>query len=176
MKKFIMTCAAAMVAMVMDAQFYAGGSLGIETESHDGDTETTLLLKPEVGYNLNEKFSVGMVFGYGESGRGEHKLKSFTINPYVRYNALSIDKLTVFLDGGFGYENQKLGEVKTNIWSFGVKPGLAIALNKKISFVTHVGFVGFESSKPNTDGAKATNTFGAKVNGNKLDFGVYYNF
>ncbi len=176
MKKIIMTFAAAMVAMAMDAQIYAGGTVGFVTESTDGNSESTLLLQPEVGYNFAENLAVGIVFGYGESGKDEHKLKTFTINPYLRYTALKFDKVNIFLDGEIGYTNKKYGGVKTNIFEVGVKPGVAINLNEKLSLVTHVGFLGYQNSKPDYDGAKATNTFGVSVDGNSLDFGIYYNF
>jgi hypothetical protein len=72
---------------------------------------------------------------------------------------------------------------KTNAWGIGVKPGVAVNLNEKLSFVAKLGFVGFESSKPDVDGAKATNTFtidlsgnGSAFNSNGLTFGLYYNF
>ena len=95
MKKIVLTMMAAMVAVVMDAQIYAGGSVGFQTVSHDGNSTTAFTLKPEVGYNLNEDWAIGMAFGYSEKGKDESKVKTFIINPYVRYNAVKLDKVTL---------------------------------------------------------------------------------
>lgn len=177
MKKIVLTMMAAMVAVVMDAQIYVGGAVGFQTVSHDGDSETAFTLKPEVGYNLNEDWAIGMAVGYGETGKDLTKVKTFIINPYVRYNAVKLDKVTLFLDGSFAYQSiDPKASYKTNEWGIGVKPGLAVALTDHLSFVSHLGFVGYESSKPDFDGAKATNTFGVAIDANSLDFGLYFNF
>ena len=55
------------------------------------------------------------------------------------------------------------------------KPDVAIALNNKLSFVAHVGFLGYESVK-NVDTKEKVNTFGLDLDGNALSFGLYYNF
>ena len=165
-----------MVAVVMDAQVYVGGALGFQTVSYDGDSETAFTLKPEVGYNFNEDWALGMAIGYGETGKSEHKVKTFIINPYVRYNAVKLDKVTLFLDGAFEYTNTKYNSYKINEWGIGVKPGIAVALTDNFSLVSHLGFLGYESSKPDTDGAKATNTFGFAIDANSIDFGLYYSF
>jgi long-subunit fatty acid transport protein len=178
MKKIVLTFAAAMAAMVMDAQVYLGGTLGFKSTSYDGDSSTSFVIKPEVGYNLNEDWSLGVVFGYGESGKDATKVKTLNINPYARYNAVKLDKVTLFIDGTFGYESNdsKIAGYKTNTWGVGVKPGVAVALNDNVSFVSHMGFLGYQSSKPDYDNAKATNTFGLKMDATSLDFGFYYTF
>lgn len=176
MKKIVLTMMAAMVAVVMDAQIYAGGSVGFQTVSHDGNSTTAFTLKPEVGYNLNEDWAIGMAFGYSEKGKDESKVKTFIINPYVRYNAVKLDKVTLFLDGAFEYKNTKFDNYKENEWGLGVKPGISVALTDKLSMVSHMGFIGYKSSKPDFDGAKATNTFGVDVDASHLDFGLYYSF
>jgi hypothetical protein len=53
---------------------------------------------------------------------------------------------------------------------------VAVALNDNVSFVSHMGFLGYQSSKPDYDNAKATNTFGLKMDATSLDFGFYYTF
>lgn len=176
MKKIVLTMMAAMVAVVMDAQIYVGGAVGFQTVSHDGNSTTSFTLKPEAGYNLNEDWAIGMAFGYSESGKDESKVKTFIINPYVRYSAVKFEKVTLFLDGGFEYINNKYDSYKNNKWGIGVKPGIAVALTDNFSLVSHLGFLGYSSSKPDYDGAKATKTFGVDLDTNHIDFGLYYNF
>jgi hypothetical protein len=82
--------------------------------------------------------------------------------------------VNVFIDGGFGYQNVKWGEVKDNIWQFGLKPGVAINLNDKLSFVTHFGFLGYKNEKFKGDD-ESTKSFGFNL-GSEVSFGMYYNF
>ena len=64
----------------------------------------------------------------------------------------------------------------------GVKPGVAINLNRHFTFLAKVGFVGWKNERGTyTDAwgneAKLNNqAWGASFDGNNLSFGVYYNF
>jgi hypothetical protein len=49
-------------------------------------------------------------------------------------------------------------------------------VNDKISLVAQVGFLGYRTQKSDFEGAIATNTFTADIDGNDLSFSVYYNF
>ncbi len=176
MKKIMMTLAAVCVAATMNAQAYIGGGVGFAVASHDGESVTTWQLMPEIGYNLDENWAVGTVIGYGESGKDATKVKAFTIAPYARYTFAKFDKVNLFVDGAVGYTNTKYNSKKNNQFSVGLKPGVAVNLNDKLSFVTHFGFLGYTYDKDDTDGAKATNTFGLDLDGSALQFALYYNF
>ena len=182
MKKIFAIALVAMMTMTANAQVYVGGGIGFQTSSNDGNSETTIKILPEIGYNLNEDWAVGVVVGYGE-GKDKTKIegttftdkvKTFTVSPYVRYTAVKLDKVNVFVDGGFGYQNIKWGEVKDNIWQFGLKPGVAINLNDKLSFVSHFGFLGYKNEKLKGDD-ESTKSFGFNL-GSEVSFGMYYNF
>ena len=171
-----MTLAAVCVAATMNAQGYIGGGIGLQSTSHDGNTNTTIKLMPEVGYNLNDSWALGIALGYGEVKAGDDKDKVFTVNPYARYTFAKFDKVNLFVDGGIGYLNTKYNTYKNNTFEIGVKPGVAVNLNDKLSFVAHAGFLGWSTSKADYDGAKAFNTFGFDLDGSDLSFGFYYNF
>jgi hypothetical protein len=179
MKKIMMTLAAVAVAATMNAQVYLGGSIGFESTSSDGNSETFFSIMPEIGYNLNEDWAVGIVLGYGESRdkvkkTTVDKIKSFTINPYARYTFAKFDKVNLFVDGGVSYTNIKENDIKTNVFSVGLKPGVAVNLNEKLSFVAHAGFLGYTNSK--TDDEKAINNVALGIDASSLSFGVFYNF
>ena len=185
MKKIMMTLAAIAVAATMNAQVYVGGSLGFESQSCDGNSETFYKIMPEIGYNLNEDWAVGVVLGYGESkekdkvGRATittDKEKFFSINPYARYTFAKFDKINLFVDGGVEYAHYDNNGDKANAFSIGLKPGVAVNLNDKLSFVAHAGFLGYINAKKDEEGAKALNTFGFDLDATNLSFGVYYNF
>ena len=187
MKKIMMTLAAVAVAATMNAQVYVGGEVGFETTSQDGVTNSSVTLMPEIGYNLDENWAVGLSFGFGQDKRevteeiggvevtATVKDKRFIINPYVRYTFVKLDKVNVFVDGGLSYAHYDNAGAKNNQFGIGVRPGVAVNLNDKLSFVTHFGWLGYKNSKDDNEGAKAANTFGFDLN-SKVSFGMYYNF
>ena len=94
------------------------------------------------------------------------------MNPYVRYTAVKSKLINVFVDGGVGFGSYK---DKGTQFELGLRPGVAVNLNENISFVAHVGFVGFESFSPKGDG-DSSNTVGVDLDGNNVTFGLYFNF
>ncbi len=179
MKKILMTIAAAFVATTMSAQIYVGGGIGFQSKSYDGNSTTSFGITPEVGYTLDENSAIGIGLGFNQSGKDNTKQTVISVNPYYRYKFLKTESVSLFVDGTFSFANQKGDgaldkDYKLNAWSIGVRPGVAVALNDKLSFVSTMGFLGYQSSKP--DGGKATNTFGFDFNSLNLNFGLYYNF
>ncbi len=184
MKKIMMTLAAVAVAATMNAQVYVGGGLGFQTSKQGDDKNTFVTVMPEIGYNLDENWAVGITLGYGHSKdttkennkKVSVKTDVFRIAPYARYTFAKFDKVNLFVDGGVDYVYTKMGDVKNNTFGVGLKPGVAVNLNEKLGFVAHVGFLGYAYSKDKYDGAEAENTFGFDLDGSNLSFGVYYNF
>ena len=183
MKKIMMTLAAVAVAATMNAQAYIGGSLGFSTTSQGDDTKTSFTILPEIGYSLDDNWAVGIVFGYGQTKNSTEvnnvsvstTNKVFTINPYARYTFAKFDKVNLFVDGGIDYTHSDNAGAKNNTFGIGVQPGVAVNLNDKLSFVSHIGWLGYENSKDDYDGAKAANTFGLNLH-SSVSFGLYYNF
>lgn len=180
MKKLFSLIAVAFVAMSVNAQVYVGGSLGINawsSQKNAGDrSETTFSILPEVGYNLNDEWAVGTVIGYvsdkwtGVNGISE---SAFTFNPYARYTYLKAGKVSLFVDGGVDFTTASKAD--WNELAIGLKPGLAVSLSDNISFVSHLGFIGYDVYNPDGDDNN-TSKFGLDLNGNNLTFGLYFNF
>jgi hypothetical protein len=183
MKKIFAVALVAMMTLTVNAQVYVGGGVGLLTSSYDGNSETYFSILPEIGYNINEDWAVGIAVGYGEAKskvnvagvKVTEKVKTFQIAPYARYTFAKFDKVNLFVDGSVGYKHENFAGVKTNTFAVGFKPGVAVNLNDKLSFVAHVGFLGYQNDKVKGDD-KSTNTFGLNLDGSNLSFGVYYNF
>ena len=166
--------------MSVNAQVYVGGSLGINawsSQKNAGDrSETTFTILPEVGYNLNDEWAVGTVIGYvsdkwvGVNGISE---SAFTFNPYARYTYLKAGKVSLFVDGGVDFTTASKAD--WNELAIGLKPGLAVSLSDNISFVSHLGFIGYDVYNPDGDDNN-TSKFGLDLSGNNLTFGLYFNF
>ena len=181
MKKILMTLAAAFVAVSMSAQVYVGGSLGFTSFDDSNKSHSAFKFMPEVGYNLDEDMSLGVALGYTQGSTAlawslndpNEDLKIFSIMPYLRYKFVNFGPVTVFADGAFEYDHIDNNGAKANAFGLAVLPGIAVNLTEKLSFVSHVGRLGYLQSK--ADGAKAISTFGLDLD-NSLSFGLYYNF
>ena len=184
MKKILMTMVAAFAAVSMNAQVYVGGELGFTSSKvNGGDSKTSFKILPEIGYNLDDAMSIGIVLGYEQGNATQSfetyavndKAKSFIINPYLRYNVVKAGNVSFFGDLSVLYKNYNNDGAKANTFGVGLKPGIAVALSDKFSFVSHIGFLGWQQTKPDADGAKASSSIGLDLK-NNLTFGLYYNF
>ena len=178
MKKILMTLAAVAMAATMNAQGYIGGTMGIGSfKVGDADNETAYKFLPEVGYNINSDWAVGVSFGFT---KGDLKVlksdidvagaRTTQINPYVRYTFVHSKYFNVFSDLGFGYAHiNGMGDA----YGLGITPGIALNLNEKVSFVTKFAYVGWQHAKTNS---VKTDFFGVDIDATNVQFGLYYNF
>ena len=164
------------------AQWYIGGSVGFgSVKPSGGDSEAVFSILPELGYQLNDKWSVGAKVGYHKGDGIAAVINStntrvdlteeFIIRPYARYSAFTWDPVTVFFDGGIRFA--RVVDQGTR-FGLGVEPGVAVTLTDHITFVTHLGYVGFDTFSPKGGGGSSTR-FGVDFS-NNCSFGVYYNF
>lgn len=176
MKKLLLTALVALVGITASAQVYVGGELGF-WRNYDAN-ETYLSINPEVGYNLNDKWAVGVDLGFAHDYLNGGKVNSYNVNPYVRYTAAKLGPVNVFVDGTAGVGSIHFVHANTyTSWEVGVKPGVAVNLNDKLSFVTHFGFVGYRDNDAPKSLSEGDDTgLGAKFSGKELTFGLYYNF
>jgi hypothetical protein len=176
MKKILMTLFAVAMATTMNAQWYVGGTVGYNyTKDKNTDVKSnTFVITPELGYNLNEKWAVGMKIGYAYNKVDDAKSNEFVVNPYARYTFVKLDKVNFFVDGGFEYNYVKVEDDSANGFGISFKPGVAVNLNEKISFVAHVGNFGWSSAKAKN--AKSVQSVDLGLNLTSVDFGLYYNF
>lgn len=174
MKKLFMAISIALVSLTASAQVYVGGEVGLWR--NDNADRTSFSLVPEVGYNLSDKWALGLQIGYGHISVDDVSANGFTVSPYVRWSALEFGPVTLFLDGGFGFNTYKVEESDgQNGWQIGVQPGVKVALHKNIDFVAHAGFLGYRDSD---DGRVAfgEDGFGFKLSSQDLTFGLLFNF
>ncbi len=168
MKKIILVAVLALVAFSANAQFYVGGQVGFST----GNNRTDFDVLPEVGYVLNETMAVGAVVGFDlDALKDTYTDFGFTLAPYFRYNLLELGPATLFVDAQlqltFWSNKNLVADTKTNDSSvgIGVSPGLAIPFTDNLSFVAHLGRVGYYNE-----------TFVVGVNPSNFNAGLYYSF
>jgi len=176
MKKGLILLFVMMATLTANAQFYVGGTVGVNSaKPDDGDAVTTFAIMPEIGYNFSDNFAVGATLGYAkvENDNMDELCKTFTIAPYARYTFLKTDLLNLFVDGEVSYSNIKPDvDDAESVSAFGihVKPGLAVNVSDNISLIAKYGLLGYDKVKDNGS------NFGFNINASKIEFGFIYNF
>ena len=184
MKKMLLTAVVALVTLSASAQVYLGGEVGL-WRNPDANT-TQFNLRPDVGYKLSNKWALGIALQYNHTYVEGLKANSMGVNPYVRYTVAKFGPVNVFLDGGFEFNSIKWeNRDSANEWGIGIKPGIAVNLTEKLSFVTHLGFLGYNDTDEGEFigdegaggfyGISNDNGFGFRFD-NYCGFGLYYNF
>ncbi|MDE7111054.1 MAG: porin family protein [Muribaculaceae bacterium] len=183
MKKLLAFAAAAAVSLSAFAQdnlknLYVGGSLGVWRNQSDKVTSVTIA--PEVGYNLNDTWSVGAQIGYRYLGNSSAKNSSFIFDPYARWTYLRAGMVQLFVDGGVDFSlghTSWEGDDSDVSASFGIglKPGVALNLNKNFSIIAHFGFLGYQGANKAAEVGGFKKGFGFDFN-NSVNFGFYYTF
>lgn len=166
MKKLLLVLAIGLAAAFSaNAQLYLGGSLHFGTNQTFNDKleETALIqINPEVGYWLSDKWAVGGIIGF-DNGMGRIDVE---IIPYVRYSLLEMGPVSLFLDGQLGFAISSAGgETQFGFAGVGVAPGIAIPVGDHLSFVGHLGRIGYYRGSFEIDCSPAT-----------IGMGLYYAF
>ena len=192
MKKLFLSLLVGAASLTASAQVYVGGEVGL-WRNNDAN-HTSFSLKPQVGYELSNKWAIGGSIGFTHDyyGTGKfdgetlHKLKvnSFAIDPYARWSYAKFGPVRLFLDLGFGISATKTKKKALDVkydddalvsWRIGVAPGLSVAVAKNLDFVAHAGFLGYRES----DGGYSPygeHGFGFEVSSYDLNFGLLYRF
>lgn len=173
MKKIFTSMTLALITVAMSAQVYVGGGV---TAWRDADkNKTTAGLSPEVGYRLNDNWSIGMGLEYEYAHTSAMDAHKMAANPYARYTAFYMGPVSVFADvtGGVAVHRINGGDSDTG-WQLGLKPGVMVTLTPQLSFIAHTGFLGYRDA--DEYGYFGDNGFGFKMNTSDLRFGLLWNF
>ena len=184
MKKFFLMIAVALISLTASAQVYVGGEVGV-WRNPDAN-HTSLTINPEVGYQLSDKWDLGIGIGYNHNYLEGAKVNAFEVDPYARWSFAKFGPVSLFLDMTAGVSTYKTkfrdndASDANTAWRIGVTPGVKVALAKNIDFVAHCGFLGYRDSDDAYDGGTLSpygeDGFGFNVSGNSLTFGINYRF
>lgn len=197
MKKFFAIAALAVASLTANAQAWLGGNIGytsttnkIETNYYSTDaTSSNFSFAPEVGYDLDETWSVALRLSYAHTDSYSVKLNnttfsgkanSFAINPYVRYKFFNEGNFTVFVDGGITYGTTHINGYSDvienpNFFNIGFNPGIAYAISDDVTLVAHFGDLSYNITTTKAKRYDVKSTISAFNIGldNSISFGVY---
>ncbi|MBR5332847.1 MAG: porin family protein [Muribaculaceae bacterium] len=185
MKKFFVAAFIAITAMAANAQSWVGGSFGLNFSTpKGGETEISLAISPEYGYNFNDKWAIGIALEEEVSFVGDYDVNVVTLEPFARYTFAKAGIASFFVDGGIGfgceYTNYEGEMLDNSAWGFsiGFKPGVKLAVTENISLVAKLGFLGYKRFEAPEDypGAYSYDSFGLGVDADALSFGMYWSF
>ena len=169
MKKIFMTMAAMVVAMSASAQVYLGGTVGFGgVKQGKADSKMFYKFVPEIGYSFNKHWDAGISIGYQGVEDGNN---TFEVAPYARYTFCNTKLVDLFIEGTIGYGHVGGNGADADMFEIGLKPGLKLNLSDHVSFITKVGFLGYQKNDW-TDVQK----WGVDVDATNVLFGVNYKF
>ncbi len=165
-----------LITVMVNAQFFIGGSLNLNFNASktttngttdQGAATTGFGLSPEAGYFVSDNIAFGLGLGYSmnrSNNRNDPATISssgtFSINPFARYYALELGDLDLFIEGGinlgFGSSRTKTGDVtsdgpKTLNVSFYVMPGFSYDLSDRIALEASFGSLAFSVNRSKQD-------------------------
>ena len=178
MKKILLLMVVAMTAMAANAQFWVGGSLGLnffKAEDSFSDVITQVKIAPELGYKLNNKWELAAAFNESFTVYDGDIYNSFSVEPYARFIFAKAGIASFFVDGGFGlgargFDDDNFFTRSRFEFYIGLRPGVKIHLSEKVGLVSKLGFIGYEYIEGIYHRA------GINLNDSPLTLGMYYNF
>lgn len=158
-KKIVFVAFLTIIASSVKAQWYVAGRFGFGA----GTEGTSYMILPELGYELNDKWEIGVEAGYMKASDAS----TWMASPYACWTFYQLGKCSLYLCG-----TAEFSEKMKHHFTFGlyVTPGISIPLGKHWELEAEVNNVlGLTTSKN-------YNQFGITTNTTGLTLGVEYHF
>lgn len=172
MKKLLLSLLVLVATLSVNAQdIYMGGTFNLWRNMDANRTNFTVA--PEIGYNLNKQWAIGVTLSYAHDYYQKRKTNGIAIAPYARFSYYENKIVRLFVDGGLGFSTSRIkgADSAYNGYEIGFKPGIALKLNKSFSLIAKCGFVGFRD-----DYAVGEDGLGISLRSEDLSFGFHYEF
>lgn len=200
MKKIILSVAAVFAFGFANAQedasegfkkgdVFISGAVGFGS-TKTGDFKTSdFIIAPSAGYFVTENIAIGLAFGYESSkvefGGADATNNTFSVGAFGRYYFTPASKFSFFgqlgvnynsYDNEFDLEAGELGDFKGDGFGVALAPGVNYFITKNLSLEASFGILGFETTKPDADGAEKTNSFDFGLDTRDIRLGLVYKF
>ena len=163
------------------------GAVGFGTKKTGDVKENNFTISPSVGHFITSNIALGARLGFdnttNDNGTIETKTNTFSAGVFGRYYWMPASKFSIFAELGADYSNSSFdsgvaGDEKDKANGFGIEfaPGISYFLSNHFALEAKWGVLGYNSVKPDVDGATATNRFGFGVNLSDINLGLVYKF
>ena len=171
MKRHILSVVLILISVfgvsAQEYKWWAGGHATLWA----GDNETTVIIAPEIGYNLNQKFTIAASIGFHSYSYDYWDNESgIVLNPYIRYNAFKKGVLFGYVDGGVEFGLGDFDGVQ-----IGLKPGIAVAITNRFVVALQYGFIGYSDGKGAGPNIRSKG-FGIDLSGYQSGLAFFYCF
>jgi len=205
MKKNLLS-AAAIIAFAFTAQaqeiapttgfsegdVFITGAVGFGTTKTGDNKSDQFNISPKAAYFVTSNIAIGAQIGYMKSttsvgnpiapGLIDQDTNSFSVGAFGRYYFTPARNFSFFGQLNVDYVTSKTelegfpGEDKTNGFNVGLAPGVSYFVSEHIAFEATFGFLGYNTSKPDVDGAESTDSFDIGFDLTNINFGIVYKF
>lgn len=126
-----------------------GGSLSFSSASWEGsdDSNTLLLLSPQVGYFFLDNISLNLLVQYSNNSQGEYSQTQWALGPGLRYYLL-LDKVHPFVELSYLY-NSMTHNIVDGKWEgskFTISSGLDYFITESVAIESSISY-SFENLK-----------------------------
>ncbi len=123
------------------AKMFLGGAITFWAN----DKTVKLDLCPEMGYQFNETWGIGLLLGYQHEKEYNTNITStsFKLSPFARWYYVHKGPFNLFLDGGVALDWDK---TKRKGFEIGLRPGACIDLTEGLCLCLRMGFAGFRDN------------------------------
>ena len=170
MKTFILALFIILLSYKIQAQIFAGGSVGIEFSNKEEIANSSIInydysqisINPLMGFYVSKKDVVGFQLGYGY-GKKESKSNnslnytsnSFTFTPFYRRYIKFSDLFKFFSQFYLSYSYKDIDDLNKenniNSYAIGYKPGILLKVNKLLTLSFKFGNIYYKYSKTNLE-------------------------
>jgi hypothetical protein len=187
MKKAIIIAALAFVsfANAQKGSVLVAGNIGFKSENTGDEKANYFEFAPKVGYQFSDNMTVGLETAVTtEKFVNKDTQNTFKLGAFLRYSQPLAGVFSIFGDFGVGMKSSKYKdhlvsgatlETKADGFYIGVVPAIGVDLKKGFCLNFSIGGLGYDSMKPDYNGADATNTF-AFTFGKQASVGISKNF
>jgi hypothetical protein len=129
-------------AQITKGNWMVGGNVSFAYSTNDTNSNSTIILSPNIGYFIIDKLALGSVLNYNysksknDSGTGLYK--SSNLGPFIRYYVLNEEKkVNVFFETSYNFNLQK-GDFKNDV--FGAKAATVFFLNSSVGLEVSLNY------------------------------------
>ena len=156
---------------------------GYSTSTFGDEKDNSFSLVPCFGTFITDNWELGGELGYKSSklefdGDDLEKTSTIKAGVYGRYFCEPQQRFSTFVGGHINYRSMKFDVQDYKETGFGVSVDLGFNyfLNDRWVLNSSIGALGYETSKPDFDGAESQNTFYTALNLKRARFGIGYRF
>lgn len=167
---------------------FISGSVGFSSTKQDEAKSNTFNVAPRFAYFATSNIAIGAKLGFSTSKTENGSVttsdsNAFTAGLFGRYYVTPASKFSFFGELGVDYTSETdkaiapaTEDVKTNTFGIALRPGISYFVSSNFALEATIGSLGYSSSKEDTDGAEARNTFGLNFDMENVMFGLIYKF